>query len=120
MEIRFQGVDRSEASVLARELELSLKYEGVPGGALKVLPISPEAMGLEVLGVDLEIVLHALGGVGYIAVFGKCIYELLGKHKFNIVLKTKHGVELEIPSGDVDIEKIKKILSNIDEIGPKA
>jgi hypothetical protein len=118
MEFSFKGVDQARAAILAREFERSLVRAGVPASALKVVPISSEAMGLALLGVDVEIVLHALGGVGYIAVFGKCMYDLLGGHRATIVVRTKNGV-VDIPPEDVDLEKIKAILSQLDESSPK-
>jgi len=115
MEFSFEGVDQAQAAILAKEFERSLVRAGVPPRALNIAPISSEAMGLALLGVDVEIVLHALGGLGYIAIFGKCMYELLGGHPATIVVKTKNGV-IHIPMENVDLEKVKVILSELDEL----
>jgi len=114
MELSFEGVNPAEAGALVRELELSLKKEGVPPGALSVGSTSAETMNpFDVLGVDLMSVLHALESVGYVAVFGHCIYELLGRHGCKIVVKTGDGDRVEFRSTDIDLEKIKTTLAGL-------
>lgn len=77
MEISFRDVEAVEARALAEELRLALNQAGLPIEAVTIEQASGEAVNLgSVLGVDIELPLHALGAVGYIACFEKCMFEL--------------------------------------------
>jgi hypothetical protein len=106
-------VNDAQAGMLARELDLSLKKLGVPANALSVTRVSPDSMDIgTIVGVDVNSALHALGALGYIAIFGKCIYEFFGKHNVTIHVRTQKG-SVDIPATDVNLETIEKILAEL-------
>ena len=112
MQLSFETTDSADAGLLARELDLALKREGLPGSVTSIIRSNPDSMDLgTVLGIDVNAALHALGSIGYIALFGKCIYEIIGKHHITIRIKTQHG-SVDIPE-DADMEKIERILASL-------
>jgi hypothetical protein len=113
MELSFREVNSADASYLAQELELELVKAGVPSNVIALKRESSEHMALgAVLGVDVETALHAIGAAGYLACFGKCLFEIAGKHRVPIRIKTDK-VTVDIPAHEVDLEKIKLILEKI-------
>src|SRR3954470_23366844 len=106
MELQFSDASRAQVGRLAEELELSLIRSGVPAGALSIKRSSPEAMDPgSLLWVGVETAAHALGAVGYVACFGKCIYEVVKRHSTPIVIRTKDGV-VTLPASEISIDAI--------------
>lgn len=117
MEISFVGVSSADAGRLARELSLALKRElslalkneVVPEDAIKITRSSPEHADL---GTIIEALPHLLAHAGYIACFGKCMYDLLGKHPMTIRVTAKGGKTVEIPN-NVDLDTVTAILQKL-------
>ena len=111
MNLSFVGVSSADARYLGEELELALLKGGVPNDAIVAKPSSPENMDVgTILGVNLDLVLHAIGAAGYIACFGKCIYEIIAKHKITIRFKSSQGT-FEITGPDATRKVIEEILA---------
>src|SRR5258707_948496 len=92
MELQFADVSKAQAGRLAEELELNLIQAGVPATALSLKRSSSEAMDPgSALWVAVEAASHILGPLGYIACFGKCIYDLVKRHGAPVVILTKSG-----------------------------
>jgi hypothetical protein len=113
MDLRFAHVSDADGARLAYELRLELLKAGVPSDAISLRPGSDEHMSMgSVLWANVELLAHILGPAGYIACFGKCMFEVLHRNKKNpnatIVITTPHG-SVEIPPG-ADIELVEKAL----------
>jgi hypothetical protein len=112
MDLSFTDVSSADAAYLAQELELALVKAGVPASALSLKRASPENMDPgTILGISVETVLHAIGAMGYIACFVKCIHEVVTKHHATIVLLTKNG-PVKIPAAGISAELIERTLAN--------
>ncbi|KIZ44038.1 MULTISPECIES: hypothetical protein [Rhodopseudomonas] len=110
MDLSFAERDSADASFLAKELELLLQRNGIPQNAMALKRSSPENMDLgSILSVNLDAVAHALGGLGYIACFANCIYEIVTKHNSTIVIVTEHGTS-KFPASKIDPEIIANAL----------
>lgn len=109
MELSFLDGSPAEKSRFAKELLNDLKDEGLKDFHLS--RTSGEAMDL---GSVIEGAAHALYAAGYLAIFGKCVYEFLGKHATTIRIKMKDGNTVEIPN-NVDFETVKTILRKLDK-----
>jgi hypothetical protein len=113
MELSFPRLKGADAGYLAQELERGLRREGVPGNALAIERSSPEHMDLgTVLGVNVDVVLHAIGSAGYIACFVKCIHEVVRKHDVVIRISTKSG-SIEIPASEANADIIEKAITEL-------
>jgi hypothetical protein len=122
MDLRFAHVSDADGARLAHELRLELLKAGVPSDAIKLKPSSDEHMSVgSVLFANAELVAHMFGAAGYIACFGKCIYEVLHRTNTNnnaaITITTPHG-SVQIPA-DANIDVVKEMLAKIDK-GPPA
>lgn len=114
MEISFQDVSAADAGLLARELSLALKRDGVPGDAIRVTRSSPESMDLgSLLTIDFSAVLQALGAAGSIASFGRCIYDMVARSGVTIQIHA-NGESAKLPQ-QLDLEKIEEVLRRLNE-----
>jgi hypothetical protein len=121
MDIHFAHVSDADCARLAYELRLELLKAGVPNNAISLKPGSDEHMSMgSVLLANAEHLAHLFGAAGYIACFGKCMYEVLHRNKNNpnatIVINTRHG-SVEIPAR-ADIEAVEKALNELNKEPP--
>jgi len=112
MDVSFSGVSSADASLLAQELELSLIRAGAPRQAISLRQSSSENMsGLgTILGVDVDLALHAIGAMGYLACFAHCIFEIASKHRVEIVINTEDGT-IKIPAAQVTTKMIAQAIA---------
>ena len=68
-----------------------------------------------VLWASVQTAAHALGAVGYIACFAKCIFEVVKRHEApSVVIATKKG-SVTLPFSELSIDLIKKAIEgNVD------
>lgn len=66
-----------------------------------------------VLAIDFSTVLEALGAVGSIASFGRCMYDMLARSGVTIQINS-HGETAKLPQ-QVDQETIEEILRRLSE-----
>jgi len=113
MDLSFVGVSSADARYLADELELALLKGGVPQKALVPKRSSTESMDFgTILGVSVDLVLHAIGAAGYIACFAKCMHEVITKHQVTIRIETADG-PVEISSPKSSRQSIEQILKRV-------
>jgi hypothetical protein len=113
MDLSFVGVTSADARHLSDELELLLLKGGVPQEAIVPKSSSTESMDFgSVLGVNIDLVLHTIGAVGYIACFGKCIHEVIAKHNVKIRFETSDGI-VEVSGPEATRDLIEKTLARI-------
>ena len=111
MEVSFVGENSADASYLAHALESALIEEGVPASALALKQASSENMDLgSILGVSVEAIAQAIGAIGYVACFGKCIFEVAKRHDATVVIVTREGT-VKIPASLIDIKRIERALA---------
>lgn len=111
MELSFADVSSADAAVLAEELELALLNAGAPSGALALKPSSSEHMDVgSVLWVGVDAATHALGAIGYIACFAKCIYEVVKKNEVTLVVLTENGA-IKLPASDITLQRIESAIA---------
>jgi hypothetical protein len=112
MELSFVCENSADASYLAQELEFALRKDGVPANALALKQSSSENMDPGgVLSINVDTVAHALGSLGYIACFAKCIYEVVSKHHSTVLILNKDGKRIKIPPGKINIKRIEDALA---------
>jgi hypothetical protein len=112
MELSFGCENSADASYLAQELEFALRQEGVPPKALRLKQSSVENMDVgSVLAISMDSVAHALGSLGYIACFAKCIYEVVSKHPSTVLILNKDGELVRLPPGKLTRKRIENALA---------
>jgi hypothetical protein len=117
MDVCFADISDGDAARLAHELRLELLKAGVPGDAVGLKPSSDEHMDLgSVLWANIDLAAHLLGATGYIACFGKCIYEVLHRNNVTIRISTPQG-SVEIPA-NATAEVIEKALAELNKERP--
>jgi hypothetical protein len=111
MELSFADVSSADAAALAEELELALLNAGAPSSSLSLKPSSTEHMDVgSVLWVGAEAAAHALGAIGYVACFAKCIYEVVKKNDVTLVVLTENGA-IKLPASDITLQRIENAIA---------
>lgn len=111
MNISFATENKADARRLIQELEEALIARGVPSGALSLRQSSAENMDVgSVLGVTFGDAAHALGSIGYIACFAKCIFEVASKHRSPVVLVDEDGKIVKIPLSQLTFAGLEQTL----------
>ena len=112
MELSFVCENSADASYLAQELEFALRKDGVPANALALKQSSSENMDTgSVLSINVDTVAHALGSLGYIACFAKCIYEVVSKHHSTVVILNEDGERIRVPPAKINLKRIEGALT---------
>jgi hypothetical protein len=108
MELSFASENSADASLLAQELELSLRRAGIPADALSLKQSSAANMDIgSVLSISLEI----LGSIGSAASFANCVYEMVAKHNSPVVIIHSDGKRDEISPGRTSFKRIEKAIT---------
>jgi hypothetical protein len=110
MELSFASENSAEASLLAKELEQALRWQGLPAGAMSLKPSSPEHMDVgSVLWVSMEMVNQILGPVGSIATVAACVHQIMTKYHKDAVIDTE-GSKVKISASKASAASVEAAL----------
>jgi hypothetical protein len=111
MELSFASMNSVEAGLLAQELQLALRKQGIPDVAMSLKPSSPENMDLgSVLWISIETVNQVLGPVGSIATLASCIHQIMAKYDRDAFVDNEGG-RRKIPVSRITLPRIKAALA---------
>ncbi|MEA2950942.1 MAG: hypothetical protein QOJ96_462 [Alphaproteobacteria bacterium] len=92
MELSFASKNIAEAGLLAQELQLALRKQGIPDVAMSLKPSSRENMDLgSVLWISVETLNQVLGPVGSIATLASCIHQIMAKYNRDAFVDNEGG-----------------------------
>jgi hypothetical protein len=111
MELSFASKNSAEAGLLAQELELALRKQGIPDVAMSLKPSSPENMDVgSVLWISIETLNQLLGPVGSIATLASCIHQIMAKYNRDAFVDNEGG-RRKIPVSGTTLPRIKAALA---------
>jgi len=110
MELSFASANRAEASILAQELELALRKQGVPPEVISLKQSSGENMDVgSVLWVGIDTLNQVLGPVGSIATLASCIHQIMTKYDRDAIVDNE-GTKRKIAVSRITLPRIKTAL----------
>jgi len=111
MELSFSSENSAEASLLAQELELALRKDGVPPEAISLKQSSAENMDVgSVLWISIEALNQVLGPIGSIATLASCIHQIMSKYHRDAVIDNEDG-RVKLPVLSSTLPRIKSALA---------
>jgi len=112
MELSFAFDNSADASLLAQELEETLRAQGISPNAISLKPASPENMDIgSVVWVAIERTGQVVEAAGTVLTIAKCVYDVANKYGVGVIFTRPEG-KVEVPATTVAMNLIEQILSD--------
>jgi hypothetical protein len=112
MELSFACDNSADASVLAQELEETLRAQGISPNAISLKPASSENMDIgSVVWVAIERTGQVVEAASTVLTIAKCVYDVANKYGVGVIFTRPEG-KVEVPATTVAMNIIEQILSD--------